>query len=360
MPGEAVVIVGAGVAGLAAAVRLSARGVPVTVLEKEQVVGGKIRQRATPAGPVDLGPTVFTMRWVFDALFDEAGESLEHCLAAEPLTRLAHHRWTDDSRLDLYANPERSRDAIGQFAGLQEARNFDRFRKASRDLHDALLEPFLKVEQPGLFGLIRGAGFSGLASLARTSPFRSMHTQLTHYFRDPRLLQLFGRYATYCGSSPYDSPASLILVAHVEQQGVWRIRGGMGQLGQALHRAAKKLGARFQFGRAVERINTRQGAVSEVVLEGGDSVECSHLIVNADASALAHGLFGVAAAAACPLPSHSVRSLSAVTWSGLVEEDQMGPDHRQLDHHNVLFSADYPAEFKQIFGEQRIPANPTV
>jgi 1-hydroxycarotenoid 3,4-desaturase len=355
IPPQAVLIVGAGIAGLTAALRLAARGVAVTVVEKDAKAGGKIRHLDTPLGPVDMGPTVFTMRWVFEQLFAEVGETLENWLVTEPLGCLAHHRWPDGTRLDLFADPHRSRDAIGQFAGLREARGFDRFRRDTEALHDALLAPFLKVEQPGLFGLIRRLGMPGLMTLSKTSPFRSMQAQLSRYFRDQRLCQLFGRYATYCGSSPYAAPASLSLIAHVEQAGVWRISGGMTKLAAALRQAAESKGAQFLFGQSVASIKIDQGAVSGALLCNGEMLNCSQLIFTADASALQQKLFGGQVAAATDLAPRRQRSLSAMTWAGV-----MDPGECELEHHNVVFSSDYRLEFQQLFQQQKAPDQPTV
>jgi len=350
-----VIIIGAGIAGLAAALRLAGRGIAVKIIEKEAYVGGKLHQAQTPLGPVDVGPTVFTMRWVFERLFSEANETLDHWLVSKQLDCLAHHRWADGSRLNLYADPQRSRDEIGSFAGLEEAQNFDHFLRDTRNLHDVLLKSFMQVDQPGLAGLIRGLGFPGLLTLSQTSPFRSLQQQLERYFRDPRLLQLFGRYATYCGASPYAAPASLALIAHVEQAGVWSIEGGMGQLARALRLAAERKGAQFVLGERVTRIHTAGAAVQSIELASGESLPCTQLILNADTNALRQGLFGAEIAAECGLSPRRERSLSAITWSGT-----MTANDRNLQHHNVFFSENYAAEFRQLFTLQQIPAEPTV
>ena len=237
-----VIIVGAGVAGLVSAIALSARGYAVTVLERAATPGGKMRQIQIGDGLVDSGPTVFTMRWVFDELFAQAGRNFADAVTLEPLDILARHAWPDGSTLDLFADENRSVDAIGHFAGRAEALRYKEFCAHTKRIYDMLEQPFLRAAEPSMGSLIGSGGFRGLLKLPQIKPFSSMWTALGQYFHDPRLRQLFGRYATYCGSSPFEAPATLMLVAHVEQQGVWSIKGGMGALATALAECAISLG----------------------------------------------------------------------------------------------------------------------
>ena len=229
-----IVIIGAGVAGLVSAIALSAAGHDVLVLERAATPGGKMRRIQIGDALVDSGPTVFTMRWVFDELFAQASKNFSDIVTLEPLNVLARHAWPDGSRLDLFADENRSVDAIGHFAGRAEALRYKEFCAHTKRIYDMLEQPFLRAAEPSMGALIGSGGFRGLLKLPQIKPFSSMWTALGQYFHDPRLRQLFGRYATYCGSSPYDAPATLMLVAHVEQQGVWSIKGGMGALATAL------------------------------------------------------------------------------------------------------------------------------
>jgi 1-hydroxycarotenoid 3,4-desaturase len=182
-----------------------------------------------------------------------------------------------------------------------------------------------------------------------------MWDSLSRHFHDPRLRQLFGRYATYSGSSPFLSPATLMLIAHVEQDGVWTIAGGMQRLADALEKLARARGVIFRFGQHAEKIVTEKDRAAAVVLASGERLEAGAVVVNADASALAQGLLGDAVAGCVPPMSAKDRSLSAVTWA-------MTAQTRGFDllHHNVFFSRDYRGEFDQIFGQSRLPDDPTV
>ena len=346
-----VLVIGAGIGGLCAALDLAARGVEVTVLERANAVGGKLREVEVEGRPIDSGPTVFTLRSVFDALFTDAGTALDQHLTLRPADILARHAWDMGPRLDLFADMERSVDAVGDFAGAAEAARFRAFSKTARTIWRTLEHRFVRSANPSLAGLIAGAS---PGALWRIQPFVSLWRALGDHFRHPRLRQLFGRYATYCGGSPFETPATLMLVAHVEREGVWLVEGGMQRIPEAIANVAAARGARFRCGVEVETIRLAQGAVAGVTLAGGECIDADAVVANADAAALADGRFGPdVRGAAAPLP-HTARSFSALTWSLVAETDGF-----PVSRHNVFFSADYPAEFADLRA-RRLPARPTV
>jgi phytoene dehydrogenase-like protein len=194
-----VLVVGAGIAGLSAAVELAARGVDVTVLERAAEPGGKLRQVVVDGAGIDSGPTVFTMRWVFDELLANAGTSLDAELKTSRLDVLARHAWGAGGTLDLFADARRSTDAIAAFAGPAEARRFEAFRAEAKRVYATLEGPYIRSPKPGFWKMVGDLGPRGLATLSALGPFADLWRSLARHFHDPRLQQLFGRYATYCG-----------------------------------------------------------------------------------------------------------------------------------------------------------------
>ena len=308
-----VIIIGAGIGGLAAAVSLAARGEQVLLLERASAPGGKMRHLAIGDARIDAGPTVFTMRWVFDELFREAGARLEDHLRLESVDILARHAWVQGGRLDLFADVTRSAEAIAQFAGPGDARGYREFVSRARRTYQALEEPFIRSARPTPVSLVARAGLGGAARLLATQPFASLWTALGEHFRDPRLRQLFGRYATYVGSSPFLAPATLMLIAHVEQSGVWLVEGGMHQVARTLAGLAEGLGARLRYQADVTEVLVEGGRAVGVRLQDGEKLGARAVIVNADIAALAAGRFGAGAARALSVIPRSRRSLSAVT-----------------------------------------------
>ena len=323
-------IVGAGIGGLAAGIDLARQGVAVTVLERAAAPGGKMRQ--VGPGRIDGGPTVFTMRWVFDALFDDAGATLSDHLTLQRAETLARHAWGPD-RLDLFADIERSADAIEAFCG--EGAGFRALCAEAQRMYRTLEGPFIKAQRPSAVSLTMGAGVGAMMGIR---PFDTMWSALGRHVRDPRLRQLFGRYATYCGSSPFRAPATLMLVAHVEQAGVWLVEGGMHQVAVALAALLRRLGGTIRYGADVSAV--RPGAVQ---LDGAWH-PADAIVWNGDPAALP------GSGAATP-PAE--RSYSAVTWAMQAEARGF-----PLLHHSVFFSGDYRAEFDAL--RTGVPDVPTV
>ncbi|MEO8010148.1 MAG: FAD-dependent oxidoreductase, partial [Dokdonella sp.] len=284
-----VIVVGAGVGGLAAALELAARGLRVTVVERATTPGGKLREVEVGGRQIDAGPTVFTMRWVFEELFETAGLSFAAHVDCDRASTLARHAWTDRSQLDLHADLDRSADSVARFAGVHEGRRYLEFAARARAIYRTLEGPFMRRSCASPTALIRAVGSRGLADLWRITPFATLWRALGKHFRDPRLRQLFARYATYCGSSPFSAPATLMLVAHVEQEGVWMIRGGMHRLAIALTDAARGKGAQIRLGAEVASIEQQGGRACGVTLRSGERLEADAVIVNADSAALATG-----------------------------------------------------------------------
>jgi 1-hydroxycarotenoid 3,4-desaturase len=350
-----VVVIGAGVAGLAAAATLAGAGVPVRVLEAATAPGGKMRQVLVGGRPIDAGPTVLTWRDVFEDLFAAAGARLQDHLTLHRADILARHAWSEGERLDLHADLAGSADAIGRFAGAAEAQRFLRFAAEARRIHDVLEASYMRATRPNVLQLVQRVGLRGLPALARIRPFARLWGALGDHFRDPRLRQLYGRYSTYCGSSPFLAPATLMLIAHVEQQGVWFVDGGMHALARALQAVAEARGAQFRFGARVAEVLVAGGRTSGVRLVDGETIDARAVICNAELAAVADGLLGPAAARAVPRPQPALRSLSAVTWCTVARTRGFA-----LERHNVFFSRDYVAEFAALDRARTLPPDPTV
>jgi 1-hydroxycarotenoid 3,4-desaturase len=348
-----VIIIGAGVGGLVAALVSAARGLDTLVIEASGAPGGKLHAIDVAGQSLDVGPTVFTLRNVFDSLFEECGGALHDHLTLTRAHRLARHFWTDGSRLDLFADIEANVAAIRDFSDAREAEGYRAFAARAARIHATLDPAFMCAARPNPLSLASRIGWRRWRDVLAISPFQTLWKALGEHFRDPRLRQLFGRYATYCGSSPFLAPATLMLVADVERQGVWFIEGGMIKLAEALAGFAAERGARFRYGERVERLEVEGGRARTVVTSLGERLDADAILFNGDVSALP--LLGPQAqAAASPTPL-GARSLSAMTFAGVG-----GVEGAPLIRHNVFFGDDYAEEFDAIFRRGRPPARPTV
>lgn len=351
-----IIVIGAGVGGLATALDLCAAGADVTVLEKEPEVGGKMRRVSAGGSLIDAGPTVLTMRHVFDGLLADAGMRLEDLVTLRPLEILARHSWQDGSRLDLHADAERTADAIGDFAGPEDARGYRRFRDYVRRIWSSVEEPVLGSQRPTFATLVGRVGLTGgLRTLLTIDARRSMWQALGDFFPDPRLRQLFARYATYSGCSALQTPATLNLIAHVESQGAYTVEGGMWQLARGLSEAVRRLGGTVRCGEGVAEILVRGGRAVGVRTDKGEHLMADAVVLNADIAALTAGHFGRGAEQAVKASEVGERSLSAITWAAQAETAGF-----PLAGHNVFFSRDPADELRALFDDRRVPEDPTV
>ncbi|MFN3646885.1 MAG: 1-hydroxycarotenoid 3,4-desaturase CrtD [Gemmobacter sp.] len=350
-----VVVIGAGVGGLAAAIRLAAAGCRVTLVEAAAGPGGKMRSLDSVAGPVDAGPTVLTMREVFDALFAVAGERLDSRLRLIAQPVLARHFWADGTRLDLTGQRDSDVAAIQAAFGARAATAFSAFHDHSGRLLAAFDAPMMQSATPQVAALAAAAARDPRLWRALL-PGATLGADLLWRLPDPRLRQLFGRYATYVGGIPDLSPAVLALIWRAEARGVWAVEGGMHRLAQELAALAERLGVTVRYGTRVLGVETRNNRVCGVVLGGAsrEVLAAQAVVFNGDPAALRAGLLGPAAAHAVPTSATEPRSLSARVWTFAARV--AGPD---LALHNLFFADRAADEFGPL-QQGRAPQLPTI
>ena len=351
------IVIGAGVGGLAASINMARAGVRVRLYERGPTVGGKLREVDVGGQKVLAGPSVFTMRWVFDELFDG---KLADYVTLRPVDPLCRHFFADGSALDLYTDEARSRAAIETFAGRRDADGYVKYRKHAAKIFDVVRGPFMENAVPSLFDFMSPRA---LWQFTQIDGMRSLWRALESYFADPRLRQLFGRYATYNGSSPYHAPATLAVIAHVENAyGIFSVEGGIVRLAEALRRRAEELGVVISCNADVDEIVVEPtggplaGTLRARGVRVGGAVEWADCIVaNCDIADAYGRLLGDAAKK--PLRKYEEEELSLSAYV-LLAVGATAP--MPLLHHNVFFSRDYQREFVELVDERRPPEDPTV
>jgi diapolycopene oxygenase len=354
-----VIVIGAGVGGLSAAVRLAARGCKVKVIERLPRVGGKLNLLEDAGFTFDTGPSLFTLPWVFEELFAAAGERLSDHLELIRLEPVCRYFYPDGSGFDASADMPTMMQNLERFSkGAGEDFNAF-FGHAARAWRGSRV-PFLESAISGPLDFVKnGVPWQDLSALL---PLPTLHGLAARYFKDKRLQQFIGRYATYTGSSPYKAPGTLSTVLYSEYAfGAWYINGGLYKLASSLELVARKLGVEFEFERTVEKIytdddgvqlNRKTEDVKGVLLDDGRVIQCDAVVCNADAAHLYESLL---------LKRLDARKQKLEpSISGFVMLLGVEGETPNLEHHNIFFSSDYKLEFKQIFGDLQPASEPTI
>lgn len=361
-----VVIIGAGVAGLAAAARLGSLGHDVTVLEAGDSAGGKLAEARfdTDAGSFrfDTGPSLLTWPAVFAELFAATGAPLSDELTLHRLDPLVRYLFADGTSLDYSAEPDARRAQIAARLGGDAARDWARLMRRSAAMWKAAQRPFLRSEL-GIGPALRSVG--SWPRLPAIAPMRTLHELGLAYLRDPRLRMMLGRYATYAGGAPRHTPAAYAMIPHLEaEMGGWYIEGGLHALAAALLRRAGECGARIELGAEVVRILVSGGRAQGVLLGDGTHRPADIVISTADATTTYTGLLSGAGAGLRALRArrHGERlARRPKSLAGYVLLLGVRGRTPAAARHNVLFGSDYDQEFDAIFNQPaRLPADPTI
>jgi phytoene desaturase len=353
---KTVIVIGAGLGGLAVAIRLAARGFSVQILEKNDTPGGKVNIHRGGGYTFDTGASLLTMRHVVEDLFESAGRRADDYLDIQPLEPICRYHWPDGATLDASTDLEKTARGIREIAPTDDVEGFRRFLDDARRKYEVAERTFLAHSLNDLPQLLRPRYARDIAAI---SSLRTLDRHVRRYFRSTHLQQLFNRFATYNGSSPFRTPATFALIPYVEfGLGAWYIRGGMYSLPAALTRLATELGVRLRMRAEVEEILIENGRACGVRLVGGEVLRGHAVVANSDAIETYRRLIAPQARRS----SFKNRKLARIepSCSGFVLLLGTRRRYPNLAHHNIFFSRDYRAEFRALFDELRPAADPTI
>lgn len=342
-----IIIIGAGLGGLSAACRLAKAGFSVSVLEKNETVGGKVNIVEADGYKFDTGASLLTMRHVLEDLFGFCEKRVEDYLEILPLEPICRYFWTDGTAFDASQNIEKTESEIAKLES-HDVENFRRYLADSKQKYEISERTFLAKSINDLPQLLTP---KNLPDLLKISTLKTLDKHNAQYFKSEKLRQLFNRFATYNGSSPYQTPATFALIPYVEfGLGAWYVRGGMYEIPRALERLATEAGVKIYTESEVEKIVVENGKAVGVKV-GGEVFAADIIVSNADAIETYRELL--------PVENRKIEAREP-SCSGFVLLLGTRKKFDQLAHHNIFFSDDYKAEFDAIFKE-KIPApNPTI
>lgn len=348
-------IIGAGLGGLAAAVRLAGYGMAVDLYEQHGHVGGKANELHMDGFRFDTGPSLLTMPFVLESLFADAGEDVRDYLTIEPLAQHCKYFYPDGTEITAFADRDDFAREIESKTG-DSAAGVKKYLSYSKGIYDLSADLFLFNDIHELSTYREQGSPKTLLNLWKLDSLRTVHGANAAFFRDPRVIQLFDRYTTYNGSNPYKAPATLNIIPHVEyNMGSFIVAEGIYRIPQALGGLAQKHGATIHNNRRVERIAHANKRVQGIVIDD-EMLPYDVVCSNADVFTTYRDLLGDETSRDAKRYKRLEPSSSALVFFWGVR----GGLSEKLGIHNILFSADYKREFGELFYHKACPRDPTV
>lgn len=343
-----VVVVGAGFAGLSAAVRLAASGRSVTVVEQGSVPGGKAGLVERDGYRFDTGPTVLTMPELIEQTFQSVGEDMRDHVTLHEVTPAYGAHYPDGSVLRAYTDRDAMAEEIKRVCGAQEAVGYRRLADYLQRLYQAEYTQFIDRNFDGPWDV----SLPAVARLATLGAFGSLEARVRRYLQDPRTIQLFSFQALYAGLAPHRARALYGVISYMDTiAGVFFPEGGMHRLPYALAELAARHGVTFMYGQRVERIETSlSGRARAVVTHGGQRVPADAVVVTADPALAYPQLLG-----------RTPRRLKSTRFSPSCFLMLAGAkrDNSERDHHAIHFSRSWRRGFEEITRAGRLMSDPS-
>jgi phytoene desaturase len=350
------IIIGAGVGGMAAAIRLKLLGYNVHVFEKNNYPGGKLTHFETNGFRFDAGPSLFTSPQLIEELFTLAKEPIAPYFTYEKLKVACNYFYEDGVNIKAYTNKVAFALELEEKTG-EPKENLYRYLNSALAAYNNIANIFLRYSLHTIQTLFKAPIFQAITNLKTAYLFKSLNAYNESSFKSPKLVQLFNRFATYNGSNPYKAPAMLSLIAHLEHnEGAFYPKGGMISITNALYHLALKLGVKFSFGKSVQSILTNNNSnadnVTGVMVEN-EKHDAAIVVSNMDVYFTYRNLLNDFTKAAVVKKQERSSSALIFYWG-------MNKTFPILDLHNIFFSENYKAEFDAIFNTGLPFEDPTV
>ncbi|WP_335870848.1 phytoene desaturase family protein [Bacillus sp. 2205SS5-2] len=349
-----VIIIGGGLGGMSAAIRLAGSGYKVTLVEKGERLGGKLNIRKGEGYTFDTGPSILTMPWVLEKLFASVDKNLHDYLNLQRVEPGWRTFFEDGTTIDLTADLPRMLEELKKVSD-EDANEFFQYLQYSNKMYELSMKSFYKKSISGLTDL---RSMHGMKELLQMDPMKTMDAATKKHFKNKHLQQLFNFLIMYIGSSPYHAPAILTQLAHVQLGiGVYYVQGGMYQIAVAMESLLNELGVEVRLNTKVVEVLSNGSKAQGVKLENGVSLLGDIVISNLEAIPFYSNLMNQNAEV-----EKAQKELSKYepTVSGLVLLLGINRTYEKLAHHNFFFSKDAKEEFHQIFNEKRMADDPTV
>lgn len=354
---ESVAVIGAGIGGMSAAIQLAKAGLRVTILEKNERLGGKLNVLETDGFKFDLGPSILTLPQVFRTLFESDGRKLEDYVPMRRVDPQWRNFFEDGTEIDLWERTEDMRRELEKLPDSDSAfQDYVAFCEYTRQQYDVVERGYLREGLDGFWQLIR---FYGLTGGREMDWANSMSGAIAKRVRDPHLRDMFGYFIKYVGSSANDSPGFMNLMPYIQLGfGLWYVQGGLYEFARAFERRLKELGVEVRLNTEVLAINHSGKKVTGVQIRNSsgetETLPADFVVSNMEVIPASERLLKQKPAQLKRLQKFEPACSGIVIHLGL---DRVYP---QLAHHNFFYSADQSAHFDRVFHEKKLPDDPTI
>jgi phytoene desaturase len=344
-------IVGSGIGGIAFAIRMACLGQKVHVFEANAQPGGKLAEIILDGFRFDAGPSLFTLPKLVDELFELAGKNPRDYFQYERLPEICRYFWEDGTRLYTHEDPAKTASEMADVLG-EEVGNIRAYIADAGTKYHIVSDLFLDNSLHKLSTWTGKKALTGYANLHRLGLFDTMHNSHRKRFKNPKTVQLFDRYATYNGSDPYQTPATLSIIPHLEYNlGAYFPAGGMIEIPRSLTRLAEELGVQFHLNEPVTKIKTEGSRAMGIVTAKG-SFDFDFVASNADIRPSYTKLLS-------ELPKPKKLLNQPKSSSGIIFYWGVNRTFDELGVHNIFFAENYKREFNSIFKTQTMDSDPT-
>lgn len=348
-----VAIVGGGLGGISAALLLSNLGFKVDLYERNATLGGKISEVQENGFRFDTGPSLLTLKNVVNSLFFQVGEKLEDYIDLIPISPISKNFFDDGTIIKTYSDIESTYDEISKLS-KRDAESFRKYISYAEKIYNNAADIFLYQPMHEVIKLIKESRFPSLLNALKIDSFRTMHKANSHFFENKKIIQVFDRFATYNGSSPYEVPATLNIIAYVELiLGGYYIKGGIYRLIEALEKLLMKNNVAIHKNTKVNKILHSNGKFRGIEVNK-EKLDYDYCIANSDIVYTFENLIE-----GFQSRKEKLKKLEP-SLSGIVFLWGVSQENDELEHHNVLFSANYKEEFEFIFNHKQVINDPTV
>ena len=347
-------VIGSGIAGIAVAIRLAVKGYNVEVFEANAYPGGKLSEIKKDGFRFDAGPNLFTMPHYVDELYELAGKNPKDYFIYKRLAVSCKYFYPDGKQLTAYDDLEKL-DAEIQSTTKEPAISLEKFRDNSHTIYEITNKVFLESSLHRLSTYLKWSTFKSLINFSRIDAFRTMHQANKSFFKDDHLVQFYDRFATYNGSNPYQAPATLNVIPHLEQNyGAYFPINGIYSITTSLVSLAESLGVKFQYNSPVDEI-ILQGKKAVAIRVGNTEIKAGIIVSNTDVWFTYHKLLSNYPKIYPKRILQQQRSSSALIFYWGIKKE-----FPKLDLHNLFFSGNYEEEFKAIWDQKTVSDDPTI